>query len=87
MINKTVRVNFSADAEARPVAMLVQIASQFESKIFIVENAKKINAKSIMGMMSMGFGRGEELTVEAEGTDEEKAIDTIVNYIESGSLA
>lgn len=87
MIKRKAVVNFSAEAEARPVAMLVQIASQFDSKVYIIEKAKRINAKSIMGIMSIGFGRGEELEVEADGVDEEKAIETIVSFIETGSLA
>lgn len=87
MISKEVTINFAEEAEARPVAMLVQIASQFESKIYFVENAKRINAKSIMGMMSMGFKIGGKLIVEADGADEQQAIDKIASYIESGSLA
>ena len=51
MISETVKVNLVADAEARPVAVLVQKASQFESKVYIQAGDKKINAKSIMGMM------------------------------------
>ena len=51
MISKTVVVNLPADAEARPVAVLVQIASKYESKITINSQNRRINAKSIMGMM------------------------------------
>lgn len=83
MINKTVTVNLPADAEARPVAVLVQLASKYESKVCIVANNKKINAKSIMGMMSLGFVQGDELTIEAEGADEAAAVEEIANYIES----
>ena len=87
MINKKAVVNFPADSEARPVAMMVQIASQFESKVYIIDKSKRVNAKSIMGMMSVDFGKGDELGVEAEGADEDKAVDTIIKYIETGSLA
>ncbi len=83
MISKNVKVNLPADAEARPVAVTVQIASKYESKIFIVSGDKKINAKSIMGMMSLGFGQGDELVIEAEGADAEAAVEEIANYIES----
>ena len=76
MISKTVVVNLPADAEARPVAVLVQIASKYESKI-------RINAKSIMGMMSLGFGNGDALEIEANGPDEEVAVEEMKNYIES----
>lgn len=83
MTNKTVTVNLSVDAEERPVAVLVQLASKYESKVFILANNKKINAKSIMGMMSLGFVQGDHLVVEAEGEDEENAVEEIAKYIES----
>lgn len=83
MISKKVIVNLPADAEARPVAVLVQIASKYESKITIISQNRKINAKSIMGMMSLGFGNGDELEVTAEGSDAEAALEEIKNYIES----
>ncbi len=84
MVSKNVKVNLPADQEARPVAVTVQIASKYESRIFIVANSKKINAKSIMGMMSLGFGQGDDLIIEAEGADEEAAVLEIAKYIESG---
>jgi len=83
MINKSVTVNLPADAQARPVAVLVQIASKYESKINIISQNKKINAKSIMGMMSLAFGNGAEFAIEADGSDEEMAVDAITKYIES----
>lgn len=83
MINRTVNVNLPTGSEARPVAVLVQIASKYESKISIVSGDKRINAKSIMGMMSLGFINGDSLTVEAEGKDAENAIKEIAEYIES----
>lgn len=84
MISKKVNVNLPADQEARPVAVTVQIASKYDSKIYIVANSKRINAKSIMGMMSLGFGHGDELVIEAEGEDAEAAVSEIAKYIESG---
>ena len=83
MVSSTVVVNLPADAEARPVAVVVQIASKYESKIKITSQNRKINAQSIMGMMSLGFGNGDELIIEAEGSDEAAAVEEIKNYIES----
>jgi catabolite repression HPr-like protein len=83
MASKTVTVNLSKEAEARPVAMIVQIASQFESRIFILDRDKKINAKSIMGMMSLDIGNGSELVVSAEGEDDEAAVNAVAEYIET----
>ncbi len=83
MVSKTVTINLSGDAEARPVAVLVQRASQFDSKVFIRSADKQINAKSIMGMMSLGLSQGEEITVSAEGDDEVAAVDNLSEYLES----
>ncbi|MBR3835136.1 MAG: HPr family phosphocarrier protein [Lachnospiraceae bacterium] len=83
MISKDVVVNLPADAEARPVAVLVQLASKYDSKVYIIAKDKKINAKSIMGMMSLGFGQGDKLTIQAEGEDATAAVEEIANYIES----
>jgi phosphotransferase system HPr (HPr) family protein len=65
------------------VAVLVQIASKYESKITINSQNRRINAKSIMGMMSLGFGNGDALEIEANGPDEEVAVEEMKNYIES----
>lgn len=74
MTTRTINVNMKAGNGAMPVAMLVQVASRFESKIYITQGEKKINAKSIMGMMAIGLSNGIDLTVDAEGTDEEEAV-------------
>ncbi|MGN0395265.1 MAG: HPr family phosphocarrier protein [Coprococcus sp.] len=81
MIEKTVVVSMSEDAEERPVAVLVQIASKYESKVHLVTGDKRINAKSIMGMMSMNFSNGEKITIAAEGEDEVEAVEEISNYL------
>ena len=65
MTNKTVTVKLPNDADARPVAILVQIASKFESRIFIVDNNKKINAKSIMGILSIDFENEVEISIDS----------------------
>ncbi len=83
MVSETVCVNLAADAEARPVAVLVQKASQYESRVFIQSGDKKINAKSIMGMMSLGLAQDVEVTVTADGTDEQNAVDDIVAYLKN----
>jgi phosphotransferase system HPr (HPr) family protein len=82
MVSETIKVNLAEDAEARPVAVLVQKASQFESRVYIVADDKKINAKSIMGMMSLGLSQDEEITISAEGEDEEKAVATLAEYLQ-----
>jgi len=72
MIERTVTVN--SGMEARLAALFVQAASKFQSSIFVKIGNQKINAKSIMGMMSIGILDGQEVTLVAEGGDEEAAI-------------
>lgn len=67
--------------EARPVAVLVQVASRYDSSIYFECEDKKVNAKSIMGMMSLGIAAGEEVTVIANGADEQDAIEEIEKFL------
>ena len=80
MIKKTVVVELSSGLEARPIAMLVQVASQYESKIYVECDSKRVNAKSIMGMMSLTLTDGEKITVVTEGEDEQKAAEGIRTF-------
>ena len=84
MLKKTITIGLSSGLEARPVAMLVQIASQFDSQIYVENNNARVNAKSIMGMMTLGLVPGEQVTVTADGADEEKAIEGIEKYLTEG---
>ena len=81
MTKKAMKIQLDGGLEARPVAMLVQIASQYDSTIYIEAERKKVNAKSIMGMMSLGMDSGEEVVVTAEGSDEENAVIGIENFL------
>ena len=83
MIKKPITIHLSTGLEARPVAQLVQVASQFNSEIYVEIGRKKVNAKSIMGMMTLGLNVGESVTICAEGTDEEAAIEGIEKYLTS----
>ena len=69
MLKKTVTIGLASGLEARPVAMLVQIASQYESMIYVETQNARVNAKSIMGMMTLGMGAGEANTESADGSD------------------
>lgn len=81
MIKKPITIQLPSGLEARPVALLVQVASQYDSKIHVEVEGKRVNAKSIMGMMTLGLETGEKITVEAEGTDEEAAMNDIEKYL------
>ncbi|MGN1145272.1 MAG: HPr family phosphocarrier protein [Acetatifactor sp.] len=86
MTKKNIQIRLENGLEARPVALLVQEASKYESTIYIQSGEKKVNAKSIMGMMSLGLDSGEELIVTAEGVDEKRAIEGIEKFL-SGQVA
>ena len=81
MIKKPITIQISSGLEARPVALLVQVASQYDSKLHVEVEGKRVNAKSIMGMMTLGLESGEKITVEAEGADEEAAMKDIEKYL------
>ena len=72
-MKKTVKVHMKDGLEARPVAMLVQTANRFSSHIYLELEEKRINAKSIMGMMTLGLAEGAHVKVTADGSDEESA--------------
>ena len=80
MIRKNIDVSLGEDG-ARPIAMLVQLASQYVSNIEIHRDTMTVNAKSIMGMMTLGLDTGEEITLYVNGEDEEAAMDSIEKYL------
>ena len=63
MISKEITIRLENGLEARPVALLVQVASQFDSSVYLETGDKRVNAKSIMGMMSLGLDLGEKVNV------------------------
>lgn len=83
MVTKNMTIEIKTGLEARPIAVFVQVASQFESSIYVEHESKKVNAKSIMGMMTLGLNAGENVTVSAEGDDEVEAINSIEKYLSS----
>jgi catabolite repression HPr-like protein len=83
MLKREIIINIPNGLEARPVALLVQVASQYQCSIYVESEERKVNAKSIMGMMSLGLASGEQVVVHADGSDEEEAIDNIEKYLSS----
>jgi len=81
MVKKTVKVQLDGGLEARPVAVLVQVASQFDSSVYVESDGRKVNAKSIMGMMTLGLAAGDSVTVEIDGKDEQTALESIEKYL------
>ena len=83
MIKKPVKIQLSEGLDARPIALLVQEASQYSSSVYIEVDQKQVNAKSIMGMMSLALLNGEEILVDAEGADEAEAVAAIEEFLVS----
>lgn len=81
MIKKSVTINLKNGLEARPIALLVQKASQHDSSVYIESGEKRVNAKSIMGMMSLSLNTGDMLTLEADGSDEQAAVEDIEKFL------
>ena len=81
MTKKNILVKLENGAEARPVALLVQEASKYDSVIYIRSGTRRVNAKSIMGMMSLGLDSGAEINVVADGKDEAEAISSIEKFL------
>ena len=79
MTKKEVEIRLENGLEARPVALLVQTASQLDSEIYIESGNAKVNAKRIMGMMTLVLHAGEKDTITADGKDEEEAALAIGN--------
>lgn len=86
MKKSSIHVNLDNELKARHIALLVQEASKYESSIYIQIGARRVNAKSIMGMMTLGLDMGEELEITADGEDEEEAVEGIERFI-SGRTA
>lgn len=81
MKKKIITVELADGLEARLAAMLVQVASQYDSRIYLESGSKRVNAKSIMGMMTLGLIAGQSITVEADGADEDQAVSEIEKYL------
>ena len=81
MIRKPVTIQNNMDMEDRPVAHLAKEASQYASQVYILMGSKKINAKSIMGMMSLKLQKGEDVTIVAEGQDEDVAVSGVATFL------
>ncbi len=82
MVEKKVEVKLKSGLQARPAAMFVQEANRFTSEIFLEKDGKKVNAKSIMGLMSLAVGTGTEVTLSAAGHDETDALVALEKFIQ-----
>jgi phosphocarrier protein HPr len=84
MVEKTIEVSNPTGLHARPAALFVQTAGKFTSNIWIAKGEKKVNAKSIMGLMSLAVSQGTRVIIGAEGEDEHLAVKELIDLITSG---
>ncbi|MEK4701073.1 HPr family phosphocarrier protein [Solibacillus sp. FSL R7-0668] len=82
MIEKQVEVKLKSGLQARQAALFVQEANRYKADVFLEKGTKKVNAKSIMGIMSLAVAKGTTVTLSADGHDEEKAIHALQQLIE-----
>lgn len=82
MLVKQIEVKLKTGLQARPAALFVQEANRFSADIFLEKDGKKVNAKSIMGLMSLAVGSGVVINIIADGDDEEKAISVLSDFIQ-----
>jgi len=83
MITKIATIKNNVGLHARPAALFVRTCSKYRSDIFVEKDGKKVNAKSIMGIMALGVYPNEEITITVDGIDEEAAIKDILDLIEN----
>lgn len=81
MVTKECKMKDFSKLDASPAAMLVQLASRFESSIYVDQGAKRTNAKSIMGVMILDFSAGTDAIITVNGADEEKALEEIYKFL------
>ena len=81
MIKKPVMIQIRNGLEARPVALLVQVASQYDSEIYVESEERHVNAKSIMGIMAFNPSKGMTVNIVAEGSDEEEALVAMEKFL------
>lgn len=80
-MRRSVEIRVQTDFEARPIANLVQKANQFSSEIYLEWQEKRVNAKSIMGMMSLALMNGEAVILDVNGEDEEEALAALEEFL------
>jgi catabolite repression HPr-like protein len=82
MVEKQVTVQLKSGLQARQAALFVQEANRYNSDVYLEKDKKKVNAKSIMGIMSLAISKGTEVKIFADGTDENKAVEALSEIIE-----
>ena len=83
MVSSEVAVQNSVGLHARPATFFIQRANEFKSSIWVEKDERRVNAKSLLGVLSLGIVKGTSISIIADGSDEEEAVQTLVELIES----
>lgn len=83
MVSKEIVVQNQVGLHARPATFFIQKANEFTSSIWISKEERKVNAKSLLGVLSLGVTRGTTITIIADGADEEEAVKELENLVQS----
>lgn len=83
MVEKTVKVGIKPGLQARQAALFVQEANKYTADIYLKKDARQVNAKSIMGIMSLAIAKGTEIVLMADGIDEELALENLAQFVEA----
>ncbi len=84
MIKKTTQIVNSLGLHARPSALLVTTASKFQAEVYFTKDGLRVNGKSIMGVMMLAAENGSDILIEVDGTDENDALEALIEVIQSG---
>ncbi len=83
MYTKTITVNNQVGLHARPATFFIQKANEFKSSIWVEKDERRVNAKSLLGVLSLGIVKGTEITLIAEGPDDKAALEALEALISS----
>ena len=84
MISMDVTIKNNVGLHARPATFFIQKANSYKSSIWVEKEDRRVNAKSLLGVLSLGIVSGTTIRIIADGPDEVNAVETLVNFIESG---
>ena len=84
MISRDVTIKNNVGLHARPATFFIQKANEFKSTVWVEKEERRVNAKSLLGVLSLGIVGGTEIDIIADGSDEQEAVDSLVALVESG---
>lgn len=84
MVKREMTITNNIGLHARPATFFIQKANTFKSSIWIEKDDRKVNAKSLLGVLSLGIAKGMVVTLIADGADENSALDSLINLVQTG---